>query len=176
MAFKIEEKQFLDKAFISNINSLINAGYFSMLDQENNSEINIICNTSMNLTLAMLKKRNEIFGNSYKKESIVKEKIDYEDIINKYNTICVSLPKVETFTKQRKMAIDNIMGLYSYDDIVNVLKLVAESNSLSGRSNSSWIANFDWIFTYKNFVKIGENTYVNRVKPTNTNTSEKYER
>lgn len=88
------------------------------------------------------------------------EKINFKEIAEIFNSVCLNLPNVEKITDSRKKAIEKIIKEYSLEKIGEVFQKVNESDFLSGRK-SDWKANFDWILNSKNFVKILEDNYKN---------------
>lgn len=98
---------------------------------------------------------------------IQKPKIDFEQIVNIFNSVCVDLPKATTIGDKRKKAIEAVLKNHSLEQIGEVFKNVSDSDFLSGRINN-FTASFDWIFKPDNFIKILENNYKNNE---NTNSS-----
>jgi len=92
-----------------------------------------------------------------------KKSLDYDFIVDKFNSICSSLPKVTILSEKRKKAMDKVfvkekvIGLDYLDELFNK---VEESDFLSGRS-SSWKANFDWVMNPTNIAKIIDGNYTN---------------
>lgn len=87
-------------------------------------------------------------------------KIDYQHIVNLFNSICTSLPKVKKITDWRKKKIkqanQQLDGQFEF-----FFKRIEQSDFLTGR-NGKWTAcNFDWIMKAENLVKIIEGTYDN---------------
>ena len=66
--YKIEEKLFLSKAIISNVHSMRLKSRFT--ENNNNEEL---VDESIELAVLMLEKRNKLFGESHKKESVKKK-------------------------------------------------------------------------------------------------------
>lgn len=93
-----------------------------------------------------------------------KEKIPYQRIVEMYNSICVSLPKVEQITEKRRRHI-RVAWKNFKDDLTKfeeVFRRAEESDFLTGR-NGRWTGcNFDWLVTYNNMVKVLEGTYSNK--------------
>ena len=94
-----------------------------------------------------------------------KEKIPYQRIVEMYNSICVSLPKVEQITEKRRrhirVAWKNFKGdLTKFEE---VFRRAEESDFLTGRSGKWTGCNFDWLIIYNNMVKVLEGTYDNKV-------------
>ena len=87
-------------------------------------------------------------------------KIDYQNIINLYNTICTSLPKVTKISDSRKRAIKARLKSYTEDDLKKAFELAEESDFLSGR-NGTWNASFDWLMNDTNLAKVLDGNYKN---------------
>lgn len=96
--------------------------------------------------------------------------IDYQEIIDKYNSICVSLPKVERLTDKRKKAIKVILKKYSLEELLKVFEMTEDSDFLKG-TEGSWKASFDWLIKEANIVKVLEGNYTNRKKTNQSNQS-----
>ncbi len=157
--YKIEEKLFLSKAIISNVHSMRLKSRFT--ENKDNEEL---VDESIELAVLMLEKRNKLFGESHKKESVKKEvlSIDFEEVIEIFNTCCPDLPQVTTLTKDRRNLILKIFETHSGQDIGDVFKNVTQSDYLSGRkAGTTWKATFDWILIPGNFIKILEGNYKN---------------
>lgn len=104
------------------------------------------------------------------KNRIDKEKdiIPYEQIIDLYHSICVSLPKIIKLNDTRKKSIKARWNEYKdiqvFKDLFNMIE---ESDFLTGRNTSGWQANLDWIMKGNNMVKILEGNYKNKPKAFN---------
>jgi len=90
-------------------------------------------------------------------------KIPYSLIVEKYNAICKSLPKVKARTKARDRAMKSIYKTFkTIEKIEDVFNKAEASDFLSGR-NGSWAnCNFDWLLKENNFVKVVEGCYDNQ--------------
>lgn len=87
-------------------------------------------------------------------------RIDYNGIINAYNELCPSLPKVKTLSDSRKRAIKSIVKKYGVEQIKEAFKMVEQSDFLTGKKDgSTWNANFDWIMKDSNMAKILDGNY-----------------
>ena len=100
-----------------------------------------------------------------------KEKIvyPYQDIIDLWNSICVSLPKVQKLTDDRRNKIRCRMTEFSSDSTKwltltrELFERVQASDFLRGDNTSDWSASFDWLFVNsKNWVKVTEGNYDNK--------------
>ncbi len=94
---------------------------------------------------------------------------DYQAVVNSFNSICQSLPKVQKLTDTRKKKIKSTSKLLGEMTFEDVFCKVESSDFLSGR-NGKWTACcFDWILNPTNLTKIIEGNYNNKQShPTNT--------
>ena len=109
-------------------------------------------------------------------KSETKTKINYQEIVDKYNSICKSLPKVIKLSDARKKAIKARLNIYSLEEIETVFKKAEQSNYLKGTNNLNWKADFDWLMKDRNMAKVLEGKYdndksFNGPNPTPNNTS-----
>jgi len=92
-------------------------------------------------------------------------KFDYDDIVETFNSICVSFPKVTKLSEARKKAIKaRLSGGYSKDDFEKVFSNAENSDFLKGK-NTEWQANFDWLIKETNMIKVLEGNYANKDGP-----------
>lgn len=90
-----------------------------------------------------------------------KQKINYEKIMNLFNSVCVSLPKIQNLTDLRKQKIRKANKELN-GDFESFFKRIENSDFLTGK-NGSWNGcNFDWIFKSQNLIKIIEGNYDNK--------------
>ena len=86
----------------------------------------------------------------------------YTEILEAYNSICKSLPKVMMMSdKRRKVVGAKLQEGYTADQIKSAFELAEASPFLRGEV-STFRANFDWIFLEDNLLKILENKYEER--------------
>ena len=91
-------------------------------------------------------------------------RFDYQSVIDCFNSVCKSLPKVQKLTDKRRKAIKNaskLLGEMSFDDL---FAKVEQSDFLTGRTGKWNGCGFDWILQPSNLTKIIECNYAN--KPT----------
>ena len=102
--------------------------------------------------------------------------LDYDFIINSFNSICKSLPKVIKLTEKRKKAIEDVYKLLGEVTFEQFFEKVDASDFLSGRKGS-WCSTFDWITIPNNALKIIEGNYDDRKQKTKEDYSDctKYE-
>ena len=102
---------------------------------------------------------NNILNN--KKENILKEKVNYKQIQDLYNEICISFPKCNILSENRKKSIRARLNTYTVEDFKKVFNMAEQSDFLKGKNNRDWNANFDWIIKDSNFAKILDGNYAN---------------
>lgn len=89
----------------------------------------------------------------------VRDNIDYQLIVDKYNSICVSLPKVIKLSNNRKKAIGARLKQYSVEDFEKLFEMAESSSFLKGQNNRNWSADFDWLIKDANMAKVLEGKY-----------------
>lgn len=99
-----------------------------------------------------------------------KEKTDFNRIMDSFNSICISLPKIKSMTDRRKKKINTrLKDLGGNVDLLeDIFHRVEASDFLTGRiaTEEDWIASFDWIIKNQdNLAKIMEGNYDNKEKP-----------
>lgn len=93
---------------------------------------------------------------------------DYEAVVNSFNSVCVSLPKVKTLNDKRKRQIKSaykLLGDVSFEEYFNMIE---SSDFLTGR-NEKWAnCGFDWCIKPANIVKVLEGNYSKSQQNTTT--------
>lgn len=92
-----------------------------------------------------------------------KKQIDYQQIKDLYNEICISFPRLTVLSENRKKAIRARLNTYSIDDFRTVFEAAEASSFMKGKNDRNWQATFDWMMKDSNFVKILEGNYAERV-------------
>lgn len=96
--------------------------------------------------------------------NIVKNSVPYEEIVNLFNSLCSSLPKVKIISDKRKNQIKK-MYIALKKDMATVTELftrVSNSDFLQGKNDKNWKCSFDWVIDTNNMVKILEGNYESR--------------
>ena len=106
---------------------------------------------------------------SYKKDS--KEGKRALRLMEDYNRICSNLPKLKSFSAERRRATVNVLNKFSDADILCAFKKANESSFLSGRVKPSFRANFDFIMKCENINKILEGNFSDTSPPRTVNGS-----
>lgn len=103
--------------------------------------------------------------------SEVKNTIDYDKVIDMYNAICVSLPKVTKITEARKKAIKARLDTYSLEDFERLFTIAESSSFLKGAKDGKWKANFDWLIKSDKMKNVLEGYYFDNSAQTMDRTS-----
>ena len=97
------------------------------------------------------------------------DSIDYQRIVEAFNSICISLPKVQKLNEKRRKQIKARCKSFSDGEIIRAFEKAEESNFLTGKK-SNWKASFDWFFANDtNILKVLEGNYDNDKKKSSTN-------
>ena len=111
---------------------------------------------------------NEEVKNIRNKDNTHVELLPYDEIVDAWNRICISLPRVKKLTDVRKRMIRTRLKHNDLGDILTAMKAVEASDFLSGRSGE-WRASFDWLMNSdSNIIKVLEGNYENRQKVSKT--------
>ena len=98
-----------------------------------------------------------------KEEDIDKrERIDYQQIADMYNEICISFPRIRALSENRKKAIGARLKQYSVDDFRELFEKAEASKFLKGGNDRNWSATFDWLIADKNMAKVLDGNYDDR--------------
>lgn len=114
----------------------------------------------------ILKKSNTKKINTNNKLFDTKEKSKpkgIQEVVDLYNEICVSLPKVIKPTEKRRKGIQALIKKgYTINDFREAFELAEQSDFLTGKNDRGWKANFDFFLREDKFVKILEGDYGGR--------------
>lgn len=92
-------------------------------------------------------------------KEIHKEKTDYQQIVDLFNSICTSLPSVRSLSDARKKAIKARLTTYTVDDFRKCFENAESSSFLKGGNNRNWNATFDWLIKDQNMAKVLDGNY-----------------
>ena len=96
-----------------------------------------------------------------------REKINYQQIVDMFNTLCPSFSSVKSLSDARKKAIKARFNTYSIEDFEELFKKAESSTFLKGGNDRNWTANFDWLIKDANMAKVLDGNYDSK-KPINT--------
>lgn len=86
-------------------------------------------------------------------------KTDYKQIVDLFNTICVSFPSVRSLSEARKKAIKARLNTYTVDDFKQCFENAEASSFLKGGNQRNWTATFDWLIKDQNMAKVLDGNY-----------------
>lgn len=89
-------------------------------------------------------------------------RFDYQAVVDSYHAACVSLPKVQKLSDNRRRAIRSAHRLLDGMTFDDLFTKVEQSDFLTGRSGSWKGCGFDWILKQSNLLKIIEGNYDNK--------------
>lgn len=92
------------------------------------------------------------------------EKIDCQQIVDLYHSICKSYPSIRSLSSARKKAIKARLKTYRLEDFRTVFENAESSSFLKGKNDRNWSANFDWLIADKNMAKVLEGQYADKPK------------
>lgn len=111
---------------------------------------------------------------SIDKNNIVKEKEEKEknesqgdstapqEIVDLYNSICISFPSVRTLSDTRKRTIKARLKTFTLDDFKELFEKAESSSFLKGDNPRKWKATFDWLIKDANMAKVLDGNYDNQ--------------
>lgn len=82
-----------------------------------------------------------------------------QTIVDMYNRICVSYPKVTKLSESRKKAIRARLKMYSIEEFQKLFEMAEGSSFLKGSNNRNWSASFDWLVKDANMAKVLDGNY-----------------
>jgi len=88
-----------------------------------------------------------------------KDRVNYQQIVDMYNDICISFPQALTLSEKRKTAIKARLRVYKIDDFKKLFEKAEASSFLKGSNGRNWSANFDWLIKDSNMSKVLEGNY-----------------
>lgn len=91
------------------------------------------------------------------------ERVDYRQITDLFNEICVSFPSVRSLSDARKKAIKARLNTYTLEDFKQCFENAESSSFLKGSNNRNWTATFDWLIKDANMAKVLEGNYADKV-------------
>jgi len=153
----------------------------SLTCQENVTDMSLTCQRRQDIDIE--KDKDKEIDKEIIKE-IHKEKPTPQQIVDLFNSICVSFPSVRSLSEARKKAINARLNTYTIDDFKTLFEIAESSSFLKGGNERNWIATFDWLIKDANMPKVLEGNYANKsnngkpdkVRYGNFNVKESFER
>lgn len=91
-----------------------------------------------------------------------RDSINYQQIADMYNEICISFPRLTKLSDSRKKAVKARLKQYSIEDFKKLFTMAEESSFLKGQNARNWSANFDWLIKDSNMAKVLDENYADR--------------
>ena len=88
-----------------------------------------------------------------------KNRIDYQQIADMFNSLCPSYPSIKTLSDSRKKAIKARLKTYTVADFETLFKKAEASSFLKGGNGRDWSATFDWLIKDANMAKVLDGNY-----------------
>ena len=82
-----------------------------------------------------------------------------QQIVDLFNSICVSFPSVRSLSEARKKAIKARLNTYTVEQFKTMFEMAEASPFLKGQNSRNWQANFDWLIKDGNFAKVLDGNY-----------------
>ena len=92
-------------------------------------------------------------------EKEIEKRVTCQQVADLYNDTCVSFPRIQTLSENRKKAIKARLKVYSLEDFKKLFEKAEASTFLKGGNNRNWSANFDWLIKDNNMAKVLEGNY-----------------
>ena len=85
-----------------------------------------------------------------------------QQLADRYNAICTSLPKVVRLTDKRCLTVRRIYSKgYTPEQLDEAFRRAQASSFCTGQNDRHWKADFDWLLNENNLVKVLEGKYDN---------------
>lgn len=93
------------------------------------------------------------------------KRLSCQDVVDLYNSICVSLPRVDVLTKVLEEAIAEVQNKFTGIDFEALFKRVEKSDFLTGRKTGWKGCSLNWILFLKNTARILNGEFDDFKKP-----------
>lgn len=133
------------------------------------SECNVTSNVTRNVTVTQCNateedKEKEIDTEEDKEKREKRETTTPQQIVDLFNSICISFPSVRSLSEARKKAIKARLNTYTLEDFRRCFELAEASSFLKGSNDRNWTATFDWLIKDANMPKVLEGNYDDKAK------------
>lgn len=85
-----------------------------------------------------------------------------QEVVELYNSICISYPTVQKMSERRKSAIKARLQDFTLEEIKKAFTNAENSDFLKGKNDRGWRASFDWLMNENNLAKVLEGNYDNK--------------
>ena len=101
------------------------------------------------------------------------DKVDCQQIVDLFHSICKSFPTVRSLSESRKRAIKARLNTYTIDDFRTLFENAEASSFLKGNNERNWSANFDWLIKDSKMPRVIEGDYSDKPQQTRYTRQEK---
>ena len=98
-------------------------------------------------------------------EKDIEKRVDCQQVIDLYHSLCTSFPKIRSLSDSRRKAIKARLNTYTLDDFKTVFENAEASSFLKGSNDRNWTATFDWLIKDSNMAKVLEGNYADKGRP-----------
>lgn len=126
-----------------------------------NNQKALQCNTDATKRNGEIEKEKEL---DIDIEKEIEKRVTCQQVADLYNDTCVSFPRIQTLSENRKKAIKARLKVYSLEDFKKLFEKAEASTFLKGSNNRNWSANFDWLIKDSNMAKVLEGNYDDKHK------------
>ena len=109
--------------------------------------------------------KKETRSNKQVLEENTKRKSRPQEIVDKFNYICSSLPRVTILSTRRERTITVLLKEFTAEQFETAFRKAQASKFLTGKNKNNWRANFDWLMNATNFAKVLDGNYDDYVAP-----------
>lgn len=85
-----------------------------------------------------------------------------DEVVSRFNAICVSLNKVGGMTEPRRKAVQSALNAVGQEKLTELFRKAEASDFLTKRNSTGWKPGFDWLLKPENYTKVLEGNYDNR--------------
>lgn len=124
----------------------------------------LTCNDYSNVTVTQSNATDKIRieEDKIRIEEDKSNRINYQMIVDMYNEICISFPRVTSLSDKRKQAIKARLKIYTIEQFKELFEKAQSSSFLKGSNERNWTASFDWLIKDANFAKVLDGNYDDR--------------
>lgn len=109
--------------------------------------------------------KKETKSNKQVLEENTKRKSKPQEIVDTFNYICSSLPRVTILSTRRERTINVLLKEFTVEQFETAFRKAQASKFLTGKNKNNWRANFDWLMNATNFAKVLDGNYDDYVAP-----------
>ena len=92
------------------------------------------------------------------------DKVDCQQVVDLYHSICKSFSSIRSLSADRKKAIRARLKTYTLEDFKTVFENAEASSFLKGANERNWTATFDWLIKDSNMAKVLDGNYADKPK------------